>query len=130
LFPFYISYYGWWNYRLQFCEAYEASWFMLVARQKDKDIEKTAEDTIKKVFEHYLEWEFLYTQVYSPHEAEFVEDRLKSNKIIYYDYEDGGIFYFDEDEAVESLPDYCWKVIEKSESEHFESFDLIKTDNQ
>jgi hypothetical protein len=129
--PFYISYYGCWSYRVQFCNSDEAQWFLLIKRRKIWT--SVAEKIWKTVFEHYIEWEFLYTQIYSPHYAEFVEKDFKSDyQIVYYDYEDGWIFHLDEKEAMESLPEYCWKILEKSESMDFSSMDLEKkeiTDN-
>lgn len=125
--PFYISYYGSWNYRVQFCEAQEAAWMILIKRRK---IWQSAAEAIwKKVFEHYIEWDFYYTQIYSPHQAEFIEENFKKDyDAIYYDYEDGWIFHIDEQEAIESLPEYCWKIIQETESDKFESWDLIKKD--
>lgn len=129
--PFYISYYGWWNYRVQFCEAHEAQWMILIKRRKIWT--KAAEEIIKKTFEHYVEWDFLYVQVYSPHDAYFAEGEFRSqNWITFWDYEDGGIYYMDEDEALSTIPDYAWEIIKETENMDFEAFELIpkKTDNQ
>lgn len=125
--PFYISYYGSWAYRVQFCQSEEAQGFLLIKRRK---IWTSAAEMIwKTVFEHYIEWDFLYTQIYSPHKAEFVEDNYKKDyEAIYYDYEDWWIFHLDENEAIDSLPEYCWEIIKESESDNFESWDLVKKD--
>ncbi len=129
--PFYISYYGSWSYRVQFCEASEAQGFLLIKRRKIWT--SAAEKIWKTVFEHYIEGEFLFTQIYSPHYADFNEKDFKSEyQMVYYDYEDGWIFFLDDTEAIESLPKYCWKILEKTESMDFSSTDLVKkekTDN-
>ena len=125
--PFYISYYGWWAYRVQFCNSEEAQGFLLIKRRKEG--QALAEELGKKVFEHYVEWDFFYTQIYSPHEAEFVEkDYQAKHKAIHYDYEDWWIFHLDENEAIESLPEYCWKILKETESDKFEAWDLVRKD--
>ena len=125
--PFYISYYWSWAYRVQFCNSEEAQWFLLIKRRKIWT--SAAEKIWKTVFEHYVEWDFLYTQIYSPHKAEFVEENYKGKyEAIYYDYEDWWIFHLDENEAIESLPEYCWKIIQETESDNFEAWDLVRKD--
>lgn len=125
--PFYISYYGSWAYRVQFCHSEEAQWFLLIKRREWG--QAAAEEIGKKIFEHYIEWDFLYTQIYSPHKAEFVEENFKKDyEATYYDYEDWWIFFLTEEEAIDSLPEYCWEIIQESESDNFESWDLVKKD--
>jgi hypothetical protein len=125
--PFYISYYGSWGYRVQFCNSEEAQGFLLIKRREWG--QAAAEEIGKKVFEHYIEWDFLYTQIYSPHQAYFAEWELRSKyDITYYDYEDWSIFHLDEKEAIESLPEYCWKIIQETESDNFEAWDLVRKD--
>ena len=133
--PFYISYYGSGNYRVQFCTADEAQWMMLIKRRKIGT--KAAEEIWKKLFETYIEWCFMYTQVYSPHQAEFVEwNYSKDHSITYYDYEDWEIFCLTEEDAINWIPEYAGKILPKTESQNFESFELSpkekpeeKTDN-
>lgn len=123
--PFYISYYGSWNYRVQFCESHEAAWMMLIKRRKGGQQKST--EFWAKVFENYIEWCFMYVQVYSPHKAFFAdaEWNLKEKySITYYDYEDGDIFCFDEDSAIDWIPEYAGKILPETESQHFESFEL------
>lgn len=123
--PFYISYYGSWNYRVQFCTAEEATWMMLIKRRKIGT--KAAEEIWKKCFETYIEWCFMYVQVYSPHKAYFAdaEWNLKEKySITYYDYEDGDIFCLDEDAAIDWIPDYAGKILPETETQHFDSFEL------
>jgi hypothetical protein len=126
--PFYISYYWSWEYRVQFCEASEAQGMMLIKRRPEG--QAAAEDLGKKVFERYIEWWFFYTQIYSPHNAEFVEENFKKDHMVtYYDYEDGWIFFLTEEEAIESLPEYCWKILPETESYNFDSFELNSLEN-
>lgn len=130
--PFYISYYGSWCYRLQFCEAHEASWILFIKRREDKEEKEKAEELIKKVFEHYLDWEFFYVQIYKPHLAEFKEKAYSDKyEIKFYDFnEDGWMFYLDQEDAIDCIPEEYGKLLMNTEEDHFNSFDLIrKTDN-
>lgn len=121
--PFYISYYGSWAYRVQFCEANEATGAILIKRRKIGT--KAAEEIWKKVFEHYIEEGFLYVQIYSPHNARFEEWALRDKySITYYDYEDGDIFCLDEDTAKDWIPKEFGKILPETETDHFESFEL------
>ena len=67
------------------------------------------------------------------HFCNFNEKDFKPEyQMVYYNYEDGWIFFLDDTEAIESLPEYCWKILEKTESMDFSSTDLVKkekTDN-
>ena len=129
--PFYISYYGSGNYRLQFCEAHEAQGIILIDKLSPE--KKRNDYTILKIFEHYIEDGFLYVQIYSPHSAYFEEWELRSqNWITFREYEDGWIYYIDEDEAFSTIPDYAWKILRETESQSLEVFELIpkkKRDN-
>lgn len=121
--PFYISYYGSGEYRVQFCEAQEWAWIMLIKRRKGG--QQNATEFWAKVFEHYVEWNFLYAQCYSPHPAFFSEWAFRDKyDITYYDYEDGEIFCFDEKWAIDWIPEEFGKILPETESEHFESFEL------
>ena len=135
--PFYISYYGSWCYRLQFCEAHEASWMMFIKRREDKEEKEKAEEILKKVFEHYLDWEFYYVQIYKPTIAEFKEKSYSEYEVRFYDFnEDGWIFYLDQDDAISWIPEEYGKILRDTEEQNFQSFELIhkpklenKTDN-
>lgn len=123
--PFYISYYGWWNFRLQFCEAQEGSWIMLIKRRKIWM--KAAEEIIKTLFEHYIEWGFLYYQVYSPHNAYFEEWELRTKRDIkYYDYEDWCLYFTEEEDILKEISESYWEILKETESDHLETRELIK----
>ena len=121
--PFYISYYGSGEYRVQFCEWHEWAWVMLIKRREGGQQKET--EFWARIFETYIEWCFMYTQIYSPHQAEFVEwNYSKNHSITYYDYEDWEIFCLDEESAINWIPEYAGKILKETESEDFKSFEL------
>ena len=129
--PFYVSYYWSGQYRVQFSEAKEADWILLIKRKEDKEYQEWVERNLKKAFEHYMNGEIYQVGIYAPYEANFVDPKMQSQKIIFYKYEDWESYLFSEEEAIKSLPEHCWKILEETESDHFEEFELQPiTDNQ
>lgn len=127
--PFYISYYGSGQYRVQFCEWHEWQWIMFISRKQDRKEMDNAERMTKLCFEHYIEGDFYYVQLYSWHTAQFDEQYMKDNLkkyIVYYDFEDWWTFFLTEKDARDSInTEQRGEIIESTESEHFEPFELV-----
>ena len=129
--PFYISYYWSWQYRVQYCEAKEAEWILLIKRQDKKEVQESIERSFKKAFESYMNWEFYQLTVYSPHEWYFKEKELAEKyHIVVYEYDMSGCFFYSEEECIDWLPEEVGKIIPESLKEKFEDVEMVKnTDN-
>ena len=129
--PFYISYYWSWQYRVQYCEAKEAEWILLIKRQDKKEVQESIERSFKKAFESYMNWEFYQLTVYSPHEGYFKEKELAEKyHIIVYEYDMSGCFFYSEEECIDWLPEEVGKIIPESLKEKFQDVEMVKnTDN-
>lgn len=68
----------------------EGQGLMLIKRRENKEEMNNAERLTKLCFEHYVQGEFYYIQLYSPHQAFFKEEAMKQLKkhITFWDYED------------------------------------------
>ena len=124
--PFYVSYYWSGQYRVQFSEAKEADWILFIKRKEDKEYQEWVERNLKKAFEHYMNWEIYQVWIYAPYEAHFVDTNMKYYKIVFYKYEDWECYLFSEEEVIESLPEYCWKILKETESTEFNEFELVE----
>jgi len=125
--PFYISYYWSWQYRVQYCEANEADWMLLIKRQDKKEIQETIEHNFKKAFECYMNWEFYQLTVYKPHEWYFKEKELAEKyHIVVYEYDMSGCFFYSEEECIDWLPEEVGKIIPESMKEKFEDVEMVK----
>lgn len=129
--PFYISYYWSWQYRVQYSEAKEAEWILLIKRQDKKEVQESIERSFKKAFESYMNWEFYQLTVYSPHEWYFKEKELAEKyHIVVYEYDMSGCFFYSEEECIDWLPEEVGKIIPESLKEKFEDVEMVKnTDN-
>ena len=129
--PFYISYYWSWQYRVQYCEAKEAEWILLIKRQDKKEVQESIERSFKKAFESYMNWEFYQLTVYSPHEWYFKEKELAEKyHIVVYEYDMSGCFFYSEEECIDWLPEEVGKIIPESLKEKFQDVEMVKnTDN-
>ena len=126
LIPFYVSYYGSWQYRVQFCEAKEADWILFIKKEISKDTTDFVEKELKKMFECYMNWEFYQANIYKEREAKCVDADMQNKKIIFYEFEESSPFLTSEEEILESIPKYCWKIIYETESKEFNEFELVK----
>ena len=129
--PFYVSYYGSGQYRVQFSEAKEADWILFIKRQKSKEIQQSVESQLKKAFECYMNWEFYQVKAYSPHIARFEEKDLNDRfHLIAYEYEYGWCFFYSEEQCLDWLPEEVGKIIPETEKDKFEDIEMVKnTDN-
>lgn len=129
--PFYISYYWSWQYRVQYCEAKEAEWILLIKRQDKKEVQESIERSFKKAFESYMNWEFYQLTVYTPHIGIFKEKELAEKyHIVVYEYDMSGCFFYSEEECIDWLPEEVGKIIPESLKEKFEDVEMVKnTDN-
>lgn len=125
--PFYISYYWSGQYRVQFCEAKEADWILLIKKQKSKEIQQSIESQLKKAFECYMNWEFYQVRAYSPHIATFKQKELADKyHIVAYEYEYGWEFFYSEEECLDWLPEEIGKIIPETEKDKFEDIEMVK----
>lgn len=129
LLPFYVSYYGSWQYRVQFCDAKEADWILFIKKEISKDTTDFVEKELKKMFECYMNGEFYQANIYQEREAKFIDTDLQNKKIIFYEYQESSPFLTSEEEIFESLPEYCWKILKETESTEFNEFELVENND-
>ena len=89
---------------------------MLVEKDASPEFIKTLVDEL----DSWMNWRIYRVNVY---EAEHFTSEDTDAEITYWNYVDGQWWYFEPEEALNSLPDYAGEIIKESESERFEEFE-------
>lgn len=90
------------------------------------DKECSNENDIIKSINAWLKWEIFWISIYEKvnYKPEW-ENALNEKPLIYWNYVDGCGGYTSTEEALDSLPDYVWKIIENTETEKFDAFEFV-----
>ena len=86
----------------------------------DKDANNEFIHELVKELENWFNWRIYRVNVYEP---EHFTSEDTDAEITHWNYADGQWWYFEPEEALNSLPDYAGEIIKDTESERFEEFE-------